>query len=217
VSPGGELGRLPQAALERTFERYWRQVAARRDSANKWDAYTPYELRTVGTLLRLGQKQRALDLLDGFMKDQTPPEWNQWPEVVWREPRAPRFIGDMPHTWVGSDFLRSVADLFVYERETDSTLVLGAGIPDAWLADSGLSVRDLSTWWGLLSYTAQRHDNAVAVTIDGGLRIPSGGILVEPPGSGRVVRATVDGREVALLPDGGVRLRSVPARVRFQR
>jgi hypothetical protein len=217
VSPGGELGRLPHAALERTFERYWRQVAARRDSANKWDAYTPYELRTVGTMLRLGQKQRALDLLDGFMKDQTPPEWNQWPEVVWREPRAPRFIGDMPHTWVGSDFLRSVADLFVYERETDSTLVLGAGIPEAWLADSGVSVRGLSTWWGPLSYTAERHDNAVAITIDGGLRIPSGGILVEPPGSGRVVRATVDGREVALMPDGGVLLRSVPATVRFQR
>lgn len=217
VSPGGELGRLPQPALNRTFERYWEQVVARRDPATRWEAYTPYELRSVGTLLRMGWKDRALTLLHGFMADQTPPAWNQWPEVVWREPRAPRFIGDLPHTWVGSDFLRSVADLFVYEREADSTLVLGAGIPDAWLADSGVTVRDLSTWWGPLSYAAQRHGDVVSVTINGGLRVPPGGILIQPPGSGPVARASVDGRDAALQPDGGVLLRAVPARIRFQR
>ena len=217
VSPGGELGRLPQPALDRTFEKYWEQVKTRRDTATRWEAYTPYELRSVGTLLRMGRKDRALDLLEGFMADQQPAAWNQWPEVIWRERRAPRFIGDLPHTWVGSDFLRSVADLFVYEREADSALVLGAGIPDEWLADSGVTVRGLSTWWGPLSYTVQRHENAVTVTIEGGLRVPPGGIVVEPPGSGRVSRATVDGRDAALLPDGGVLLREVPARVRFQR
>jgi hypothetical protein len=217
VSPGGELERLPRAALNRTFERYWEQAAARRDSAARWEAYTPYELRAVGTLLRMGWKDRALELLDGFMADQEPPAWNQWPEVVWHQPRAPRFIGDLPHTWVGSDFLRSVADLFVYEREADSTLVLGAGIPDAWLADSGVTVRGLSTWWGPLSYTARREENAVTVTIDGGLRPPPGGILLLPPGSGPVARATVDGRDAILRPDGGVLLYAVPARIRFQR
>ena len=141
---------LPQPALDRTFERYWREASSRGDSATKWEAYTPYELRSVGTLLRIGWKDRALGLLNAFMADQEPPAWNQWPEVVWRVPRTPRFIGDLPHTWVGSDFLRSVADLFVYEREVDSTLVLGAGIPDAWLADSGVTVHGLSTWWGPL-------------------------------------------------------------------
>jgi hypothetical protein len=164
----------------------------------------------------MGWKDRALGLLDGFMADQEPTAWNQWPEVVWHAPRAPRFIGDLPHTWVGSDFLRSVADLFVYEREADSTLVLGAGIPDAWLADGGVTVRGLSTWWGPLSYAAHRHEHAVTVTIDGGLRVPPGGILVQPPGSGRVARATVDGLEAVLRSDGGVLLRAVPAIIRFQ-
>jgi len=217
VSPGGELDRLPQPALDHTFERYWQEASARSNPATRWEAYTPYELRSVGTLLRMGWKDRALGLLDGFMADREPPAWNQWPEVVWRAPRSPRFIGDLPHTWVGSDFLRSVADLFVYEREADSTLVLGAGIPDAWLADSGVTVRGLSTWWGPVSYSARRLENTVTVTLDGGLRVPPGGILVQPPGSGRVARATVDGREAAIRPDGGVLLRAVPASIRFQR
>jgi hypothetical protein len=217
VTPGGELGKLPQAALERTFERYWQHAVARRDTAGKWDAYTPYELRTVGTLLRMGRKERALDLLDGFMSDQEPPAWNQWPEVVWREPRAPKFIGDLPHTWVGSDFLRSVSDLLVYEREADSALVIGAGIPESWLADSGVAVNRLSTWWGSLSYTAQRQGTVLTVAIAGGLRIPPGGLLVHSPGSGPVSRATVNGAPAPLAPGGSVLVRTVPVRITFER
>jgi hypothetical protein len=216
VTPGGELGRLPQAALDRTFERYWQQAMARRDSASKWDAYTPYELRIVGTMLRLGQKERALDLLDGFMKDQEPPAWNQWPEVVWREPRAPKFIGDLPHTWVGSDFLRSVSDLFVYEREADSALVIGAGIPESWLADT-VAVSGLSTWWGRITYTALRQGNVATISLAPGLRIPPGGLLIHPPGAGPVSRVTVNGAPVAMGPRGAVVIRSVPARVSFER
>lgn len=217
VAPGGELGNLPQAAIERTFERYWQHAVARRDTANKWDAYTPYELRTVGTLLRMGRKEWALDLLEGFMSDQEPPAWKQWPEVVWREPRTPKFIGDLPHTWVGSDFLRSVSDLFVFEREADSTLVIGAGIPEAWLADSGVAVNRLSTWWGSLSYTGQRQGNVVTVAIAGGLRVPPGGLLVHSPGSGPASRATANGVSVPLAPGGIVVVRAVPARITFER
>ncbi len=217
VTPGGELGTLPQAALERTFERYWQHANARRDTADKWDAYTPYELRTVGTLLRMGQKERALDLLDGFMRDQTPPAWNQWPEVVWREPRAPKFIGDVPHTWVGSDFLRSVSDLVVYEREADSALVIAEGIPESWLADAGVAVNRLSTWWGPISYTARRQGIVVTVSIAAGLRIPPGGLLIHPPGSRPVFRATVNGAPVALGVGGAVVIRSVPASISFER
>jgi len=215
VSPGGELHRLPRAALERTFERYWSEVQARRAPGSAWEAYTPYELRTVGTLLRLGWKDRALALLDGFLRDQTPPAWNQWPEVVWRDPRAPKFNGDLPHTWVGSDFLRSAADLFAYEREEDSTLVIGAGIPEAWLGGGGLAVRGLSTWWGKLSFRAERTPEGRVLSLDGGLRVPLGGLLVHAPGSGAAGPVSVDGKPVQLDASGTLRLRSLPARVVF--
>ncbi len=217
VAPGGELPRLPRAALERTFERYWRQVQDRRRAGATWEAYTPYELRTVGTMLRLGWKERALALLDGFLADQTPPEWNQWPEVVWRAPRAGKFIGDLPHTWVGSDFLRSVADLLAYEEESDSSLVVARGIPDAWLVDDGVTVTGLSTWWGRLSYKARRSEGGITVHIEQGLRVPPGGLTVYPPGSGPVRRVLINGTPATPEPSGAVRIRALPATVEFER
>ena len=38
--------------------------------------------------------------------------------------RQPRFVGDMPHGWVASDFIRAVLDLFAYERDGDDALVI---------------------------------------------------------------------------------------------
>ena len=73
-------------------------------------------------------------LLDFFLAGRRPAAWNQWAEVVGRDPRELRFIGDMPHGWVASDFIRSFLDLFAYERPRDRALVLAAGIPVEWLA-----------------------------------------------------------------------------------
>ncbi|MEP6591474.1 MAG: discoidin domain-containing protein [Gemmatimonadota bacterium] len=216
ISPGEELPRLPRAALDATFERYWTEASSRSDTASRWEAYTPYELRTVGAMLRLGWKARALAMLDAFLADQEPVAWHQWPEVVWHDRHAPKFIGDMPHTWVGSDFLRSAADLFVYEREADSTLVVGQGIAEAWLADSGVSVRKLSTWWGPLSYTVRRDGGQVVVRIEPGLRLPPGGVVLHAPGEGRFRSVTVDGVRSAMQPGGGIALSEVPATVVFE-
>jgi hypothetical protein len=193
VTPVGEEATLPRAALRETFERYWRNTMQRLEPSAQWEAYTPYELRTVGSLLRLGWKDRALRLMDMFLADQEPPEWNQWPEVVWHDRRAPKFIGDSPHTWVGSDFLRSAADLFAYEREEDSALVVGAGVSDRWLDSPGVTVRGLHTWWGPLSYTMQREGGTVRVRISAGVRVPAGGLRVASPAGAPLRSASVDG------------------------
>ena len=70
------------------------------------------------------------------------------------------FIGDMPHTWVGSDFIRSTLDFFVYEK--DDALILAAGVADAWL-DQGITVENISTHFGLVSYTMKRENGAVVL------------------------------------------------------
>jgi hypothetical protein len=176
LEPAGELDGLPRKELLRTFERYWEEFTARRDGKKEWEAYTPYELRTVGTFVRLGWRDRAQELLDYFLNDRRPRAWNQWPEVVWRDPRAPKFLGDLPHGWVGSDFLRSFLDLFAIEEE--DTLVLGAGIPDSWLAGEGVSVRGLRTKWGTLDLTMRNQGDAVRVRIGGSLRVPPGGVVI---------------------------------------
>jgi hypothetical protein len=153
LSPAGEQHRLPPAALTATFERYWSEFAARRDGTKSWDAYTPYEWRNVGAFVRLGWRERTRELVDFFMADRRPTAWNQWAEVVGREPREPRFIGDMPHGWVASDFINAVLDMLVYERPLDDALVLGAGVPAEWLREQGISIEGLRTPYGLLSYS----------------------------------------------------------------
>lgn len=176
LEPAGELEDLPRKELHRTFERYWEEFVARRDGKKEWEAYTPYEWRTVGAFVRLGWRDRAQELMDFLLSDRLPPAWNQWPEVVWRDPRAPKFLGDLPHGWVGSDFLRSVLDLFAIEEE--DRLVLGAGVPAAWLAGEGIAVKGLRTKWGTLDLAMRQQGEAVRVRIGGGLTVPPGGLVV---------------------------------------
>ena len=74
------------------------------------------------------------------------------------------FLGDLPHGWVGSDFIRSFLDMFAYERGRDGALVLAAGVPHEWLAGSGLTVRALRTPHGALSYTVREEGGAFHVS-----------------------------------------------------
>src|SRR5262249_6403949 len=104
-------------------------------------------------------------------------------EVVDRDPRYARFVGDMPHTWVGTDFVRSVQAMLAYERETDSALVIAAGVPASWIADSALVVRGLQTRWGTVSYRLGSIDGHPRITWEtDDLRAPPGGIYFQPPG-----------------------------------
>lgn len=153
LNPVGADDVLPRAWLLRTFDKYWEHALEPR-------TYTPYEWRIPGTLIRLGQPERARALSNYFFDDQRPQAWRQWAEVVHRNPREPAFIGDMPHTWVGSDFIRSTLDFFVYEK--DDTLVLAAGVADEWL-DRGVTVENISTRFGPVSYTMRREGGVVVL------------------------------------------------------
>ena len=100
------------------------------------------------------------------------------------------FIGDMPHTWVGSDFIRSALDMFAYENDVDSSLVIGAGIPASWTREgNGVAIRNLSTHYGLLSYSMRTTAKGMQVKIDSGVRMPAGGIIIRPP-LGRQTKVT---------------------------
>jgi len=210
LDPGGELESLPRAPLLATFERYWRESVARRDGTREWDAYTPYEWRTVGTMARLGWRERALAMAEFFMGHRRPAAWNHWAEVVDRDPRRARFIGDMPHTWVGSDFVRAVLDLLAYER--GDALVLASGVPMRWLeAPGGVAVRSLRTRLGALSYRARAAGGAIVVDVDAGPAVPPGGVVLDLPLTAAPRRVAVGGREApASLP---IVVRELPAHV----
>src|SRR5690606_6384985 len=128
------------------------------------------------TFVRLGWRERAHEALAFFFADQQPPGWNQWAEVVSRTPRKPFFLGDLPHAWVASDYVRSALDLFAYSREIDQSLVIAAGIPASWLDGQGVTIDGLRTPYGELGYTLRRDGDMVRLKLHPGIRLPPGGV-----------------------------------------
>ena len=212
VTPGGQMDSLPHPALERTFEKYYASFVQRR-ATNQWNDYTPYELRIVGTMVRLGWKGRAHELLDFFFHDQRPAAWRAWAEVVHRDSTAAKFIGDLPHAWVGSDYIRSVLDMLAYERESDSAIVLAAGVPMAWVVEEpGVVVKRLPTYHGLLDFSMRSTGDTVRATITAA-RVPPGGFVVRSPFDRPIRRALVNGAVATPGSDGGVVVRAARATV----
>ena len=223
LSPGGLLGSLPDALVRNTFDRYWRDFQTRRaDEAagvrHGDGAYTPYEWRNVGALVRLGERERALAAMAYFYRDRRPAGWKQWAEVVVRDAREPRFLGDMPHGWVASDQIRAVLDLFAYEHEGERQMVLAAGVPLAWFDGPGLTIAGLRTPYGKLGWHAQvrtaggRH--TVRFDVKKLQRAPPGGIVLRGPWPADA-RFKVD--DVAVPgPADAIRLSRTPARVRVE-
>ncbi|HEX7113622.1 MAG TPA: discoidin domain-containing protein [Steroidobacter sp.] len=179
LSPVGEQQMLPPAPLLATFERYWEHFNERRKSRT-WDAYTPYEWRNLGAFVRLRWRERAQELIEFFMSDRRPAAWNHWAEVIGREVRESRFIGDMPHGWVASDYGRSLLDMFAFERQADETLVLMAGVPEEWTREEGFAVKNLRTPFGPLSYSLTVNGKERILDV-GEIEMPVGGVAVAWP------------------------------------
>jgi len=213
IAPAGELQRLPADLVVPTYERYWREFVDRRDGRTAWEDYTPYEIRTVGTFVRLGWRDRAHELLAFFLAGRRPVAWNQWPEVVGRDPRQPRFVGDMPHGWVASDFIRAALDLFAYERESDRALVLAGGVPPEWLEGSGVTVKDLRTPYGLLKYSLKKEGGGVVLQVAGRSRVPPGGFVLVWPGQRPPPRDTRVNGKAAQWDGTELHFHELPAKV----
>jgi len=215
LDPAGEEADLPELALRRTFARYLAEARARFAGPAPY-LYTPYELRIVGALVRLGERSAAIEMLRHFVADLRPDGWNQWPEVVWSDRRTPRFLGDLPHAWVESDFLRAFTDLFAYRRELDETLVVAAGIPAEWLQNGGVAVEGLATAYGTLRYSLRAEAGVVRYRLGAGLRVPAGGLLLAGPRPPGRARATLCGRPVELGAQEELRVRSLPCEVAIE-
>jgi hypothetical protein len=198
VTTCGELEHLPEPALTRTFDRYWDHRQQYLHGTGGGEAYSPYELRNVEAFVRLGQRDRANELLGELVADQRPPAWNEWQEVVWRDASVPRFIGDMPHTWVAAGFIHSLRAMFAYEREDDRALVIAAGVPWEWVAsDTGVGVKRLPTYYGVLNYTLRAEaPGTLHMRLTGDLGVPPATIILQPPLPGPLTHVTVNGKPI---------------------
>jgi hypothetical protein len=149
--------------LHNTFKKYY-EFFKQRKTLNDWKNYTPYEIRLCGAFIHLGEKEIAYELLDFFFEHQRPYNWNMWAEVVWNSKDSPGTIGDMPHSWVGAEFINSIRQIFIYEK--DSLAVIGAGIKEEWLSKGKLSVENLETYFGKINLYFEINDKILSVKIN---------------------------------------------------
>jgi hypothetical protein len=211
-----EASLFPPAALDTTFGRYLSGFRARQTAQSDWANYTPYEIRLIGALIRLGKRQSAYELAAFFLSDQRPQPWNQWPEIAWRDPTAPGHLGDLPHSWVGAEYMLAFLSMLAFEREADQTLVLAAGIPAAWITE-GIAVRELPTHYGKLSYTLrQAADGRLYVSISGDLAVPPGKIVVKPPLPAPLIQVEVNGEHIHTFDAESVVIDRCPVEIRMK-
>lgn len=208
-----ESTNLPEHQLTQMFATYLADFRHKHAGTMEWSNYSPYEIRIIGALVRRGQREGANELLSFFLADRRPRAWNQWPEIAWRDPTSPGHIGDMPHAWIAAEYALSLLSMFVYEREADRALVIGAGIPDHWLDDeAGVTARGLRTWYGGLDLRMRRDSaGAIHIVLDG--RLTTRKLVLRPPLKAPLRAVTLNGGELQYFGADEVEIDTLPAEV----
>lgn len=210
---------LPAPQLDSMLETYLDGFRRRQRGEIQWEKYTAYEIRIIGAFIRLGKREVANELLQFFLSDRRPIEWNQWPEITWRSIRSPGHLGDVPHTWIAAEYLLAVASMVAGEREASHSLVLASGMPWSWISDeNGFRVAGLPTRWGTLDFRiGSNGEDAIEVEIGGLTTLPPDGLSIAPPlppgkridsitcqsGSDAIVDPAAQSIQVTCLPFAG--------------
>jgi hypothetical protein len=105
----------------------------------------------------------------------------------------------------------ALRDLFAYERASDETLVVAAGLAPEWTSGAGVRVREMPTPYGPLSYSARTLDERT-FRCDIGPAV-AGRIELRPPLSGRLIGVSVDGRTHDAFDDTCVVIPGTPAEI----
>jgi len=181
---------LPATAVKQTYERYYSNVLERL-SPDWHSGFTPYEVRNIAAFVALEQNDRAEFLLNFLMDCRRPPEWNHLAEVVIGDPRTGSYIGDMPHTWVGSGIINAVSRMLV--RNSKDHLILLNGAPLKWFSKGkGIILKDQPTHFGKLNLKARIIDKALSVEL-ACENPPPQGYELHWPISSAPSRVTIDG------------------------
>jgi hypothetical protein len=121
----------------------------------------------------------------------------------------------MPHTWVGSDFINAVRSMFVYENELDQSLVLASALYQDWIdTPNGMSVQNLPTYYGEISYSIKKEISNYRFSIKGDVKLPANGIKIKNfNGSKLPSKITVNGNEINEFSNKEITVKVCPAEV----
>ncbi|RPJ35336.1 MAG: hypothetical protein EHM17_02945 [Verrucomicrobiaceae bacterium] len=174
---------LPERPLHSMLDTYLDGFRRKHRGEMQWNNYTAYEIRIIGAFVRLGKRDIANELLGFFLSDRRPLEWNQWPEITWRDPLSPGHLGDVPHTWIAAEYILALTSMVAAEREASSSLVLASGMPWEWIAEgNGFAVRKLPTRHGPLDFRIRASsEDIIHVEIADTITMPPGGLSLIPP------------------------------------
>jgi hypothetical protein len=201
LDPCGQQEILPDTALHTTFTRYLDDVRKRSIPGAHY-AYSPYEFRNVLTFVHLDEPLLAAELLNRLRADRRPSGWQVFAEVVRSPMRSVFYLGDMPHTWVGAEYVRAVIGMLMHEG--DGRLDLLPGVPPDWVTGKGLSIDRLPTAFGELSMSAQQDESTLRITLAPTLN-PSTEVAVSWPTRKRPRSVTIDGKDSGNFGDEGMR------------
>lgn len=153
---------LPHERIEPTYRAYCTHLNALRQPHFQ-GGFTPYEIRNLNVLVALGWYTEAYQLVEDALTWRRPTGWRHWAEVVWGEARAPDYLGDMPHTWIGAEFATAIRRMLV--RENGDTLELFRAVPTTWWKEKSITIRTLPTHFGMLDLTAHRSESQLTVEL----------------------------------------------------
>jgi hypothetical protein len=202
LDPCGQQELLPNTALRSTLARYLDEVR-KRDLPGARYVYTPYEFRNVLTFVHLDEPLLAEELLNRLRADRRPAGWQVFAEVVRSPMRSVFYLGDMPHTWVGAEYVRAVIGMLMHEA--DGRLDLLPGVPPDWVTGKGLSIERLPTAFGELSMSAQQDESTLRIGLAPTLN-SSTEVAVSWPTRKRPKSVTVDGKDRGDFGEEGMRL-----------
>ncbi|MCK9554796.1 discoidin domain-containing protein [bacterium] len=213
VWPTGEYSHLQREDLMYTLDTYYDGTFYPRIEKGLTAAYTPYEIRNATAYLMLGEKDKALKMINYFLNDMRPRPWKHWAEVVHEEYFRPQYLGDMPHTWIGAIAVNFIRSMFVYEQ--DNRIVLAAGVDDKWLdSPQGVKVKNLPTYFGDINYDIKKEENVITADIYGDAGC-SGGFVLKVPLKDKAVCAELNGERVENISGGEIVFTKLPANIKI--
>ncbi len=189
------------------------------DEPESWDAYSPYELRNVGALVRLGQRDEALQVLDCMISATSGRRrGTSGQEIVWRDATGAE-VHRRHAAHLGRRRASSTrcARMFAYEREEDQALVLAAGVPRGWITDGKrMAVRRLPTYYGVLSYSLESAaTDSLRMQLSGDVRLPPGNLVLRPPLERPLQCVRVNGKPIQTFSADEAVVSELPATVEF--
>jgi hypothetical protein len=103
--------------------------------------------------------------------------------------------------------------MFVYEIEYDSSLVLAAALYQDWIdSPDGMSIENLPTYYGEVSYSIKKEENKYRFSIYGDIKLPNGGIKIKNfNGSKLPAKVLVNGKESKEFSEKEITVSEFPA------